>query len=470
MKAFFVGLSFIFFQFVSAQTNQTELELLKQDFLVEMRTADFVTEDLVKKYKEAKLISLDDYKTTEIQIEQIVGAYPNQNDKHSIQDLDHYIQQRLGDHLTQSVINNKVELRVFSGTGDAFFAFVKSKHQNNSIVKLPSLYEEWGIEKYYIENATKPVVYLKIPSSKKYAQHYASMISYLTQATEIKTYFDQLSVKKEQIQFASAASRITKKIGSDYDIISFGYGYLWTKRLSNFTDWTLENHLIARDDSGVGAEKIVLKNKKTGQIVKVLIVQSSKTVWGELASYMVKSFLNNNVKSVLFMGSAGSVSAEKNVYDVSVPERFIDKAGFIDIKNKIYDLATANKSLTSGSLSSAKLNVGGTHGNTYSPIEQNSVYLKSINRLGVSTLDVEQSLLAREIYNYNTKNNTLINFGALNVVTDKPYNILSELTESYDLDRVDTKKKSEARNLAVDTVLSNLLPLTENRIMCVNLF
>jgi hypothetical protein len=51
------------------------------------------------------------------------------------------------------------------------------------------------------------------------------------------------------------------------------------------------------------------------------------------------------------------------------------------------------------------------------------------------------------------QNNTEVQFGAINLITDKPYEILKKSTSDFDLDQIDYSRKRQARAHAVQTVL-----------------
>lgn len=115
------------------------------------------------------------------------------------------------------------------------------------------------------------------------------------------------------------------------------------------------------------------------------------------------------------------------------------------------------------------LHLDSRHGNTYSPIQQTKHYLQTLQSKGIGTVDVEQSLIAAAVKNYNAVYSTNIQYGAINVITDKPIGILNKETGLHSLDHRDPELKSRARKAAVDLALFSL---TKNEVInsCKKLF
>jgi hypothetical protein len=355
---------------------------------------------------------------------------------------------------------------VFSGTDDSFLKKIDVQYpQLKALTKLPSLYEEWGITKYLVQQTdAKPILIIKIPTSYRYAQHYATMIRSITNSTASIVEYDKNSEVRERYSMTQGAFRITDKLGLDYSIVSFGYSSTWINAVENSEEWKYISQASAEDEkSGLHAEVVTLEHKQSKKNKKILLISSKKTVWGELTTMMIGSFLHKKVESVIFMGSAGAVSDKNSIYDLSVPKRFIDKEGYIAVENILNSVKTS-------SINKININFESTHGNTFSPIEQNKSYLTAINELGLDTIDVEQSLLAREIYTFNIKNKTNVKFGAINLITDKPFSLLQEQHSDHDLDRIDMSKKKQARSEAVKFLLGGLASPDIYRTSCSFLF
>lgn len=451
MKNILFLLLFISFHLSFAQTTDMTV-FLSQDFDLEVKTADFVTPALIQKHSSPVVYTnLKLNSKAQPQIQSLTGSDLKLQNGHSIHNLQLYVEQRLGKFVTAAAAKKQIDLKAYAGSEVSFFQHVEGSYPDmKSVTKLPSLYEEWGITKYLVQfTDSKSALYFHIPASYKYAQHYASMIRFVTGDSKVAAYFDKNSETEQRQSFKKAAQSIQKNLGSDYQFLSFGYSYVWKQILQNNKTWKLNRSRSSEDAAtGLQAEMLEIENLKTQQISKVLLLSSKKTVWGELVPMMMSAFFNSKVKSAIFMGSAGSTSKDLNIYDLSVPRHFVDKKGLIDIKN----IFAESKMLTSN----VRINIGATHGNTYSPIEQNYNYLKSINKASIQTLDVEQSLLAREILNFNQSQKANIQFGAINVITDKPYQLLEETNHEFSLDYIDHSQKGKSRVAAVNFILNNL--------------
>ncbi len=452
---------------VSAQlVSHSAEDFLKLDFNEELKTADFIRPELIKKYGESSQLDVEHGINLEINTVSVAGNDLKLHSGHAILDINKYVQQRLGHHVYSAIKSGMVDIKVFSGTDDSFFKNLDVQYPKlKTATKLPSLYEEWGIVKYLVQQAdSKPVLIIKIPTSYRYAQHYATMIRSITNSKAAVVEYDQNSEIRERYSMAQGARRITDKLGLDYSIVSFGYSSTWIDAVENSADWKYVSKTSAEDEkSGLQAEVVTLENKQSKRNKKILLISSKKTVWGELATMMIGAFLHKKVESVIFMGSAGAVSDKNSIYDLSVPKRFIDKEGYIAVENIL-------NSVKLPSTNKVKINFESTHGNTFSPIEQNKFYLSAVNELGLDTIDVEQSLLAREISVFNIKNKTNVKFGAINLITDKPFSLLQEQHSDHDLDRIDMSKKKQARSEAVKFLLGGLASPDIYRTSCSFLF
>lgn len=468
MKKIMTLLIFLISSIVFSQNaNHDDLKnYLIKDLEIEISTADFLTPEIINKHSKAETVYLKQT-SKHINIETIEIEKLRLDKGHAIENLDKYVEQRLGTYVVNAVKNGLVDLKVFAGNEANFAQFITDSHEDlKQIIKLPSVYEEWGIYKYLVQKSEgKSTIFFRIPNSKKYTLHYSAMIGYITKKSSPNAYYDHESEKITKNNFINAEKKISHIIGNDYDMISFGYSYMWDQILKERSDWKLLESIKASDiASGVNAEIIHLENSLTGKKHKVLLLGNSKTVWGELASMMILPFVNKNTKSVVFMGSAGSVSNKNSVYDISVPKSFVDKQGKIEQSNALARLIEQSNTKN-------QINIGSTHGNTFSPIEQNYYYIKSLNNNAFDTVDVEQSLLARSIQNYNNTASTKINFSAVNLITDKPYGLLSKIASSNDLDHIDKNQKSVSRKKAVNLILDNLSALTKKQpIACLSLF
>ncbi len=190
-----------------------------------------------------------------------------------------------------------------------------------------------------------------------------------------------------------------------------------------------------------------------------------KQFGGELAAAQLKSFLNPELKGLIFMGSAGSLMNEINPYDLSVPKAFYRPGQTIKIDNFINQQKTildANQNI----------HFDRNHGNTFSPLEQNKKYVGRLEALNIQTLDVEQSLIAEAVSDYNRKNKTDIKFGAVNLITDKPFSVLTKEPVKNSLDHLNSYLKEKARLNAVKLSLASILNNEKNNsnVKCVKLF
>lgn len=331
--------------------------------------------------------------------------------------------------------------------------------------KLPCLYEKWGLSKFYITNNQTGQKYLLwvVPPSLQYVRHYAQLFSYARKAPA--QYFLDLKARSD-LQFAAArnAAKVKNKLRIDH--VAFGYNSIWENQVSVIdSNWSvIKKQKIDGLELGVQFDLLTLQNKKTGQQQNLALFASDQTVWGELVSLHLKPFLTSELKSVTFLGSAGSLSAHLNPYDISVPLEFKIAGQNIQQLNAVqkiygYDLPDFSR----------KVYWESKHGHTYSPIQQNSSYLRTMMSKNIGSVDVEQSLVAEAVEKFNTQNPHQIQFNAVNVITDKPVSVLLKETTQSDLDRLDRNQKAKARTMAVQLALMSILNVKQI-IQCQSLF
>ena len=422
-------------------------------------------DQLLEKYIETKPIvaaalstEIIEIKPTEIKSQQ----------SHSIHQLDQYIKNRIGVGTFDEVKKGQTDVLIFGGDINSLNEYLKvqTKIDFTNLKRIPSLYEQWGLSKFYAShqiNGQKAVLIWVVPPSIRYVRHYSTMFSALPNV-KVKSFVDLKAYETVEKLSKSKAESIIKKNKIDY--ISFGYNRLWKKALAADVNLVLLGEYDVQDSVLQSALKVMqIYNKQSKQTTSIGLFSSEKTVWGELAAAQLKSFLNPELKGLIFMGSAGSLMNEINPYDLSVPKAFYRPGQTIKIDNFINQQKTildANQNI----------HFDRNHGNTFSPLEQNKKYVGRLEALNIQTLDVEQSLIAEAVSDYNRKNKTDIKFGAVNLITDKPFSVLTKEPVKNSLDHLNSYLKEKARLNAVKLSLASILNNEKNNsnVKCVKLF
>lgn len=443
---------------LSAEQRKELIEKLKSD---EKMNFPELKEFLVKAFGEDlfSYLKSDIEKSVLIPVRKTVNyvtaANISLNQQHSISNIKSYIQNRIGHGTYNKIITHSIKPVVIGGTEKKIEHYLgqilnPGKYQ---IVKIPSLYEAWGITKYYVPiqpGVNEPILLWIVPPALRYVRHNLTLFSSVAK-NSAKGFVD-ISAENEY-QEAARLNKLwlfTKSHG--YDYLAFGYSQVWLKQIADRADLRVLNIENFNDLSlGITFKIIHIEDVNTKAQTKIGILSSNLTVWGELAAFHIKQLLHPNLKGVLFLGSAGSSTAEINPYDLSVPNAFLRPGRKINITNF----------LNEGHLTSSEISIHthSRHGNTFSPIEQNRSYLRSVVRKNIQTMDVEQTLVAETVLQYNLKNKTSIKFGAANVVTDKPYSLLVNEEAHHNLDILDHKLKQKAREHAVSISLNKILHL-----------
>ena len=447
-------------------------EFLSQDIL----SPDLTDKEIIEKLQLflgpefsflSESIQVKDLKINNSHKAPLSSAQFNFDSSHSIHDLETYVKNRIGHGTYAALKKQNTKSIVIGGTTADLNTYLEQifHHGIVQIQKLPCLYEKWGLSKYYVVNLTTKTTALIwiVPPSLQYVRHYAQLFAF-TKSSTSHYFLDTKAQDHLETQVKVNAEKVLSKYKIDH--IAFGYNSLWAKNISLVdSNWELkEQSHIDNLAFGASFKILTIQNKITGSLQNIALLASDQTVWGEIVPLHLKAFYNDNLKSVTFMGSAGSLSSGLNPYDISVPAEFRVSGQKINQLNSVqkiygYSLPQFNNLVYWDS----------RHGHTYSPIQQNSRYLKNLLNKKIGTVDVEQSLVAATVENYNSTHTHQIKFNAINVVTDKPISLILKEKTSSDLDRLDLDQKAKARGMAVQLALMSILDVRQ-KIKCTALF
>ena len=383
--------------------------------------------------------------------------------RHAIQNMAGYIENRIGSQLYQHLQKHPQKTIVLGSDPEKIQIDLQNILPKGrfSITSLPSLYEKWGLYRYWVEAQTSQDSYfvLLVPPSKQYIQHYVSLLDSAALHSSSVGYLDVKAQESLQAKLLGVAQDVRKSFG-DLEVLFFGYENNWIENLKNENSaFNLLTSTTVKTALGLNLHLMELQNRSNSRIIRVGSLQPQKTVWGELASFYFQAMLALEPKVVLFMGSAGSLSQQLKPYQVSVPNEFTAASGKIKIKNWI--LSEPLTSITADVFTTAR------HGNTYSPIQQEKKYVQSLVENHVETVDVEQALVARMIDDHNEAYKTEIKFGAINVITDQPGGVLlPQHTAHHDLDVLDVNAKTRAKSKAAEIALEAIKKWTESPQSC----
>lgn len=366
---------------------------------------------------------------------------PDPQDAHSIKNLKGYVEARLGTKAAQLIAQGKIEPIVLGGTESSLPAILKTTAAN--IYKLPNLYELWGLKRYYVPATSthKARLVYVVPPAKEYLEHYQLMLFHLTkkQSLVLRSEND-FKLWKEELK--TGVQELGHKLGGKFDYVALGYYNQWPQVLKEHHQILEQTEL--RLESGHMARYIKFQNSETGKILALLTLGHAKTIWGEASAAMLEGVFEFRPRGIIFLGSAGSISPKTQVYEISVPIGFRTKNQNVPLGNML-QLARNFSDLN------VQAHFTAIHGNTSSPAAQTMSYLQKHSQAGTDTIDVEQSLIAERIAAYNREHQLKIQFGAVNLITDKPLGHAEN-----DLDKVDHQKKSQARLGAVGLALKAL--------------
>jgi hypothetical protein len=380
---------------------------------------------------------------------------------HAIADVATYTRQRLGSAAV-NLFQKRAAVPIVIGGEETD---IKSLFpiQTDSISRIPSFYEAWGIKKFLLNGHeftdSKPRVVYVVPPSSEYLRHYSSLLASLEIGAP-EVYMSRTSRNLYRKRLRNSALNIARSFKMTVDHVAMGYYSIWEQALSAGTSvWKLIGKTPEHTgDLGLSGRILTLQNKETSQKVNLFLIRSDMTVWGESSAFIAEGLVALKPRSLTFLGSAGGLSPKVTVYDISLPEKFMTTFGKMRIPNFLSQEDFKAHPIKNVTAKNTLL-----HGNTYSPIEQDRAYMLNQTKMGVETIDVEQSLVAEVVQKYNDLPAPDIAFGAVNIVTDLPYQILSVRNVHHDLDRVDQTQKGQARLAAVTTTLNGIAKLETER-------
>jgi hypothetical protein len=239
------------------------------------------------------------------------------------------------------------------------------------------------------------------------------------------------------------------------DWVAMGYSSQWQEVAAQHLSpgkAELRVSAEASGDLGLTAQKVVIVDPVTNVEHQGLVLGSGRTLWGDLTSFLAEDLLESNPSKIYFFGSAGLLSKDARVYDISIPREFRTADGTIPLTNSLQQDA-----VTESLPASSHLITNMIHGNTNSPMAESAAFIRDQLSTKVGTLDVEQSLVAESVFMYNREHHTNIQFGAANILTDAPGHVVWDQTTPYDLDRVDSATKSRLRQSIIEIGISDIL-------------
>lgn len=378
--------------------------------------------------------------------------------EHSIHDPDLYVEQRVGVKVLETLKKYKVPVIVYGGIKENSSQVLGFKPENVHII--PSLYSRWGIEKAFVRGSEfadgKPRFLLILPPSEQYMVHYIKMFQSVQVQVE-KYFLNKKDITALNNQLRREFLNLKAQLKT-VDVVALGYFNEMGQELSRIGK--LQSVVPMSEGLTVATYQVKINDLP----VNVACIKSDKTIWGESSSQLIEQALYMEPKIVLFMGSAGGITPKTNVYDVSVPKGFyLADQTYVDINNVIL-----NSSLLK---TSQHVAIGVNHGNTNSPIEQTKKYVGQRIKFGLDTIDVEQSLIAKAIVDFNKKNGKDIHFGAANIITDKPASTEYSWSHASDLTNINKERKAEARMLTVALAMDGISNEFKNRKMsCSKIF
>ncbi len=363
---------------------------------------------------------------------------------HSIHDPQLYSIQRIGKKISEVAKRPDVNTIIYGGSLERLASSLGVSAK--SLYVLPSSYSVWGIDKVFIPSTAfgdgLARMVMVIPPSKQYLLHYGKMFEFLGERVE-KLILNKADQREQASLIKQSFAKVRKQIpGGGLDAVILGYYSVFSQ--------INQGDLVLSHEKNIGQGLTVQFVQDKNSSKNYLLIRSDLTIWGESSADIIRGALDLKPRNVIFMGSAGGITPSTPLYSVSVPEEFYLDGKLLPIKNTVYENMINQKTKDAGIV------LGGRHGHTNSPIEQTKAYVSSKIKSQITSIDVEQNLIAKTVLEYNRQNGTNVAFGALNLITDKPQSLEYTFSSDADLTKINFDRKSKARMLAVGSALRTL--------------
>ena len=344
--------------------------------------------------------------------------------KSAMEDPELYVRSRIGTSTFDLFRDGKAKPVIFGGSVESW---QKNAMEPGSIAyHVPSPYEEWGISKFLVNNKNGSAeVAFVVPPIREYVLHHLALVEYAG-ATESTGWLNEAERFAMRARFSEAMSSlpldVREKIRKSW--VTMGYAGVLREHPS------VVERIVAIESPLVDLEIFRLRDE-----TQIVALSSKLTLWGEGSAFLVESILPHRPLGVAFMGSAGYLLGDKTVYHFHAPKSFLD----------------AGANLVS--IESANPEAVGKHLAVFSPLVETIERVDEWIAKGIVSVDVEQSLVAKSIFQYNQANGTNIRFSAWNLLTDLPASSYRDAHESFNLDNVNPElKKSAKREIVKDAV------------------
>lgn len=372
-----------------------------------------------------------------------ISSYELKGD-HSIHDPKLYSIQRIGEKISQVAKRPDVNTIIYGGSLARLASSLGVV--SDSLQVLPSSYSVWGIDKVFIPSTAfgdgMARMVMVIPPSTQYLLHYGKMFEFLGEKVE-KIILNKADQRDQARLIKQSFAKVRKQIpAGGLDAVVLGYYSVFSQ--------INQGDLVLSTEKNIGQGLTVQFVQDKNSSKNYLLIRSDLTIWGESSADIIRGALDLRPRNVIFMGSAGGITPSTPLYSVSVPQEFYLDGKLLPIKNNVYENMINQKNKDAGVV------LGGRHGHTNSPIEQTKAYVSSKISSQITSIDVEQNLIAKTVLEYNRQNGTSVGFGAVNLITDKPQSLDYTFDSDADLTKINFDKKSKARMLAVGSALKTL--------------
>lgn len=338
--------------------------------------------------------------------------FPNKETHTMSYALDKFCNQKIPIEIIKNYINKNYTIDILGLYPDFFISFYYKVGYRN-VVEIPFINNtrlkknNFIRPRFFIATNLKKEkkIIICITPGDDYIKHYTSILIHSLDLL----HFDSLKLInifrfKDHENNLTTWSNLNYKFIKKNDIVIIGnINEIITEISKLDPDW---NEISYVENKFYNSTRFILSN---GKVVNFLGVTFS--YWGNMSSYIVKKILQLGASEIIYSAKLGSLSNPKSLYnDIFCPNQYIifdyidEKSSLFSVDNKFLEKFPELKT--------------GLHCSVPTILEQNYYLREKLTNLSVVSIDNEISKMAKTILDFNTTNNTNINFSCLHFATD----------------------------------------------------
>lgn len=333
------------------------------------------------------------------------------NKKHSIRNLQRFIQYRFLNHL-DNIINQGSKVYIISSGNH--LKILNTFELAGFIIHTEPLinYYEFSLYQMSFMQTSETIYVILILPGESFISHILGyLLMYRNNANKQINYQNiEIYKDKEITDYEYFNNLLTQNTIEDIDIAVF----------LNFVDFQLTNKFASVDkvsfnfdNTRVGSYLSVCNNFNNRKCNILILCPVFPYFFSDRVAYLVPYLKTKKCRNIIFCATAGGIGDIVNIGDIILPQKFILNEKQIEIENYLYS------SLNQNTITQFKLKKTSKHISLQTMFFETNEYINNLYFRDIYTIDCELSYIAEALSNDND-----IKLSALLSISDKP-NILS---------------------------------------------